>query len=334
MAPLNLTPLNTPEALQTSLVEIVEKAQGLAIPPVQAVYDLRQLESLFHDAQHLHEEANNVFERMQHGQGLQIGGFGDFFGAPTSQPQGLDETTFAVHGQEAITQIADVAEDLHVEMIHSDPPMLIAQCAKIKGIVIKTCVNIERQVIVDGPHKLAKYLDEQSAVAIRAAYGSCRWQLRHLDPQDDLEPTMLKEAVHTIALALHTLRQHEIFHKMYYRDRLKVVDLLQRATMLRDMPLAEEDCKTLLAQTVQFRDGLAQINHRQEIVEHDTALLNTTLDQWEVRDQDALLDHDDWMAVKPLWGLHEQLDEWIQTTPSRHVGLVVQILKSSLDAMK
>lgn len=333
MAPLNLTPLNTPEALQTSLVEIVERAQALAIPPVQAVYDLRQLETLFHDTQHLHEEANSVFDRMQHGHGLQIGGFGDFFGAPTSQPQGLDETTFAIHGQEAITQIADVAQDLHVEMIHSDPPMLIAQCAKIKGIVIKTCVNIERQVIVDGPHKLAKYLDEHSAVAIRAAYGLCRWQLRELDPQDELEPSALKEAVHTIALALHTLRQHEIFHKMYYRDRLEVVDLLQRATTLRDMPLIEEDCEALLAQTVRFRDGLAQINHRQELVEHDTALINTLLGQWADRPQDEALGHDDWAAVEPLWGLHEQLDEWIKTKPTKNVGLVIQTLKSSLDAM-
>lgn len=334
MAPLNLTPIHTPEVLQTSLVQLVEQAQSLSIPPVQAIYDPRQLENLFHNTQRLHEQSSSVFERMQQTQGLSLDGFGDFFEAQAPEPQGLEESSFASYGKTAQDQIAPVANDLQVDLIHSDPPMLIAQCAKLKGIIIKACVNLERQAIQQVPHKLAKYLDQHGALATRDAYAQFRWTTRSLDPQTELSDQDLVDALSTISGALSTLRQSDIFTKMYYRDRLQVVDLHQRATALIQKDAPGDAGNQLLAEAVNFRDGLAQLNQRQELVEHDRTLLDTILNEWHAQNTEDELSATHWDRLQPLWGLNEQIDEWLQGRPAKSFGLVRQTLKQQLEVLR
>ena len=322
MSQIHLPQTATAAGRQDALELIVSQANAIVIPPVQAIYDVRQLESLFEQTTGLAERVLLLLSPPQQEPMVGADALGDFF---ASTPQAPPQAQTAPPNEAetlAVQSIQQISQALQAQNIQSDPPGMITQCARLKGSVIKACVNVERAHFPTGELRLTHQLDAQRSLGVRAAYAQCRWALLGSTPSRRHASDMERAA-----RALDALRHSDVFANMYFRDRLMVIALGKRIQeWMRAEQQDEVERRALEKDLEVFMAKMKNINKRQELIEHDIALVEAARKVW--KDQQASdMNAQDWEMLQPLWGLDEEFDVHLRQRPDMRVDAVNQRLR-------
>ena len=338
--PLVFSTTGPSQDLQQTLQSLVQSAQSISIPPIQAVYDPRQLEALYQQTHQTLEEALGALERAKRRTPLKIdaGAIGADFGLGEVMvdPVGLDQEHSEIVNpltpsiDQTAQQLRQSAQGLQVELIHADPPSLIGACARVKGSLIKCSVTLERQVCAHTGAKaaLTHHMDEEGALAVRHAYAIFRRALR---PLHTSELPALEEMLPLMArakTALDTLCAESIFPRMYYRDRLQSLELRRRVQLWLDEPTDMAVAEALRAELITMSDNFRAINRRQELIEHDQRLLQELLGRWSNIEERSPVEDEHYEAISPLFGCDPLLDSWIVEHPRVSFALMLPALRA------
>lgn len=336
--PLVFSKTNASQDLQQLLQTFVELAKEIQIPPIQAVYDPRQLETLFEQTQHTLEEAVSGLQRSQRRQGgIQLHDFGMSEFAIGAELEGGEHpeltevsTVMGDAVAQTIEQLEAAARGLAVELIHSDPPSLIATCARFKGTLIKSAINLERQHCAHMGTKptLTHHMDEEGALAVRRAYTSFKRALRPVHADDLTKLEEMIPLMERASQALAALCADASFPRMYYRDRLQSLDLRRRIQLWLEEPTDMAHAEGLRQEVVQMSEGFNGINQRQELKEHDTRQIQELLGRWSNMNENEYLEPEHFDALGALLGRDALLDGWIMERPRISFALLMPALQS------
>lgn len=321
MSQIHLPQTSGAAGRQDALELLVSQANAIVIPPVQAIYDVRQLENLFEQTTGLAERSLLLLNPIQKNPAVGADALGDFFASAPGTPPVINAHVQTEAELLAAEQIRCISQALQAHDIHSDPPSIITQCARVKGSIIKACVNVERAHFPEDELRLANQLDAQRSLGVRAAYAQCRWTLQGSTPSrrhaSDLERA---------ARALEALRQNDVFASMYFRDRLMVIALTKRIVEWLNTSSQEEiERRALEKDLAVFVVKMKNINRRQELIEHDIALVQAARKLWQ--DQQASdMNAQDWEMLQPLWGLDEDMDAHLRQRPTLRIDVINQHL--------
>lgn len=335
--PLEFSSTHQSQDLQQLLATLIERAKALTIPPIQAVYDPRQLETLFENTQRALDEARSGLTRSKRRQALQLGDFGMSelaIGSPQesglAQEPSEHQNLITPAIDQTIAQLDEASSGLEVELIHSDPPSLIATCARIKGTMIKCSVNLERQYCahIGAKPQLTHHMDEDGALAVRHAYAIFRRSMRALNSDEIHRLEEMTPMMERANEALTTLCAEAIFPRMYYRDRLQSLDLRRRIGLWLDEPTDMATAESLRQEIVGMSESFSAINYRQELVEHDERLVQELLGRWSNIEPREPVTAEHYEAIQPLLGCDPLLDGWIFEQPRLSFALLIPALRS------
>jgi hypothetical protein len=229
-----------------------------------------------------------------------------------------------LHSRQAIEQIAFIAQlelRQRVERLEAVRPTqgavtLLGECdsslRRIRKALCAVDVTIARVASV--PPLLDFSSELQTSLAVRRAYS--RFRARVMAGSDPL-PAALRTRFRAIGTQIAIVIGWDVYPEMRVRDRLLLREIQHRVlTWLRGGNDATAAAGLRLWQDLAACvEMLSLVNRRQELLEHDAALVRGTLARLASCANDAPVDELTWKRLLALDGLDEELDELLTQPP-------------------
>lgn len=175
-------------------------------------------------------------------------------------------------------ELAHVAAGLELTGDQANTWDIVAQCNHALGVFIKAGVSIEQIVCRRAGERaeLDTFTDACQAVALRAAFVHLRQAVSkdHAPGPEELEPRL-----HAAKAAIDDLFASDAGPSIRLSDRRQLLKLQKRTLEWLERPEREAADGMHLWQDIQgLCELLMQINHREELLEHDARLVGRILE--------------------------------------------------------
>lgn len=260
----------------------------------------------------------------------------DLSGARAQTLSSLSDTCFM-----AASETNSKRAELDRAYRHGSPLRTLSACGSALRRARKVLIGVDAELArlldvrpsIDGTAHLAESLE------IRKQYSLLR---RTAEADGTPAPDELPRRLRAVELRIGLLCGRDVHDKLRVDDRVELHVLRERlikwlegcvdangSARERDHDLTEGT--RLWQDVVGFTHLLYQVNLRQELREHDAAIVHSALLRFE-RDGDSAMDDALWTSLMPLLGLLDPLDDLLRRNercPSQCLGLL-RVLNESL----
>lgn len=209
----------------------------------------------------------------------------------------------------ACTELATCRRELEDAQRGGDVLKLASACETSLRRLRRTMVSIESAVYeYEGQEPPMRALpDLEVSLQVRSLYGRLR---REILARGSATSGRLEDHLRAVAERLRDLRDLEVYPFLRFDDRIQIRDLLQRiAGWLREGSEDSQTGQRLWQDLVGFAELLKQVNHRQELREHDRVLVGEACHiLFEGDETPEQVPLDLFARLELLLGLDERLD--------------------------
>jgi hypothetical protein len=228
----------------------------------------------------------------------------------------VDEVAFM-----AQMELAQRAERLEHATMHWEVAVLLGECdsslRRLRKSLNAVGLTIAR---VLGVPPLAEYLSElESSLATRKALKGFR---KRVTKGGEPTPSQLRDRFSFIANQIEILVSWDMYAGMRVRDRLLLRSLQERALQwLRGVNATPESGMRLWQDIAGCVEMFSLVNRRQELVEHDAALLTQCLSNLEAHAPQELVDSAFVKQLRAMEGFDPELDALLEQPGLQTVAL-------------
>jgi hypothetical protein len=210
----------------------------------------------------------------------------------------------------AISESRAKQRDLIRISFETDPLRMLSACGSALRRLRKALASMEVQLAlalrqrpaIDGANTLRESLE------IRKAYGILRKTAEAGGPPSEAE---LPARLRALDLRIQLLSEKDLYLRLRLDDRLQLSSLRQRLQAALNAPRDPVAELRLWQDALGFAGLLSQVNLRQELREHDAAIVGAAAAQLLASDQPTV-SSDFVTSLRPLLGLSDELDELLR----------------------
>ncbi len=193
-----------------------------------------------------------------------------------------------------------------------DPWQIIAECGSAIRRIRKSLAAIEHALA--GPDSILAFSSVvETSLAVRREYVALRRVIQVREPRDEAEA---RAALRAVGTRMAMLIGRPVYHELRIPDRVQIRLLQERILDWLRRPADLQDGRRILQDLRGFAAMLAQVNRREELVAHDTALLREALAA--LPPDGAPVPRQLLERLRELDGLDEELDDLLRAdAPSR-----------------
>lgn len=231
----------------------------------------------------------------------------------------------------AMSEAATKRRELSALRPELNPLRSLAVCASVLRSVCKALVSVDSQLsrALGEPTAIDMSARLQQSLEIRVAYSILRRTAEATGAPSEGELRMRLKA---IELRIQLLSEKELFLRLRLEDRLELRSLQRRLLGWLDGVPDTTSGRRLFQDALGFAQLLTQVNLRQELRDHDTAIVHDMLAQLEGSSATQLTDAQ-WCSLRPLLGLNDRLDDMLRMD-QRDRAPCLQLLRGLADSLR
>jgi hypothetical protein len=238
-------------------------------------------------------------------------------------PDSLLEIGELISAEMAVREVGDLAflarnelatcrRDLQISQREGDVLKLASACETSLRRLRRILVSIESAVYeYEGREPPMRILpDLKISLQVRNLYGRLR---REILARGSATSGRMEDHLLAVASRLGELRDLNIYPFLRFDDRIQIRDLLERiADWLREGSEADQNGQRLWQDLLGFAELLKQVNHRQELREHDRqVILDACAELFEGEEERDQVTQELFSRLELLLGLDDRLDRQI-----------------------
>lgn len=249
-----------------------------------------------------------------------------------------------IRDSDAVDHIGDLAFMARVELrsklcrlgdvAELDSWELIGRCGSCLRKVIKAATALDL-VLGDctGIHHLSFETELETSLQVRRVYGKFRRHLLDFEPSEEAG-SRVEQQLNNAATAIARLIGRDVYLDLRVTDRVELRNLQGR--LIDWTTRSRHDARAgqrLLEDIRAFVELLAQVNHRQELREHDQRIVPGVLDELAQHPGTESVPAELRGTLERLYGLEDELDRRLQgriAVPIDAVRTVLERLEAAL----